>query len=131
MFTHITVGAADVASSRQFYDATFLALGRDIGSTQDRWITYVFDGIVFAVSLPIDGKPASCANGVTIGLAAPTEDHVRAWHASGLANGGVSEGLPGLRNEGRSYVAYLRDPVGNKLCARYDFDRGSGEADHR
>jgi catechol 2,3-dioxygenase-like lactoylglutathione lyase family enzyme len=131
MFTHVTVGAANMESSRRFYDATFAALGRDLGLTQDRWITYVFDNIVFAVGLPIDGKPASYANGVTIGLAAPTEEHVRAWHASGLANGGVSEGPPGLRNEGRSYVAYLRDPVGNKLCARYDFDRGSDETGRR
>jgi catechol 2,3-dioxygenase-like lactoylglutathione lyase family enzyme len=131
MFTHVTVGAANLESSRQFYDATFSALGRDVGSMQDRWIAYVFDNIVFAVGLPIDGKPASYANGVTIGLAAPTEDHVRAWYASGLANGGVCEGLPGLRNEGRSYVAYLRDPVGNKLCARHDFDRGPGEARRR
>ena len=122
MFAHLTVGASSMESSRQFYDATFAALGRGIGEVQGRWLVYASNSVVFAVGLPIDGNPASYANGVTIGLSAPSEEHVRSWYDAGLRNGGVSEGLPGLRNEGRSYVAYLRDPVGNKLCAKYDFE---------
>jgi hypothetical protein len=39
-------------------------------------------------------------------------------HAAGLANGGTDEGEPGIREAYTSdfYVAYLRDPVGNKIA---------------
>ena len=43
-----------------------------------------------------------------------------AWHAAGVANGGVTcEDPPGWRESaagGHIYLAYLRDPWGNKLC---------------
>ena len=39
------------------------------------------------------------------------------FHASALKNGGVNEGLPGLRSDG-NYYAYIRDPEGNKICAK-------------
>jgi catechol 2,3-dioxygenase-like lactoylglutathione lyase family enzyme len=43
---------------------------------------------------------------------------VRKAYAAALANGGVSEGAPGLRPEYHAhyYGAYFRDPDGNKLC---------------
>jgi catechol 2,3-dioxygenase-like lactoylglutathione lyase family enzyme len=75
---------------------------------------------VFAVSLPIDGKPATVANGGTIGFACSSSDQADAWHATGVANGGVAiEDPPGVREgpTGNLYLAYLRDPDGNKLCA--------------
>ena len=43
-----------------------------------------------------------------------------AWHAAGVANGGTPcEDPPGVRAgpTGKMYLAYLRDPAGNKLCA--------------
>jgi catechol 2,3-dioxygenase-like lactoylglutathione lyase family enzyme len=75
---------------------------------------------VFSVSLPIDGKPATFANGGTIGFACNSSDQAAAWHAAGIANGGATcEEPPGVREGGmgKMYLAYLRDPDGNKLCA--------------
>jgi uncharacterized glyoxalase superfamily protein PhnB len=70
------------------------------------------------VTKPIDGKPATAANGGTIGIVASRADQVQAWHDAGAANGGASiESPPSLRPNG-SFVAYLRDPDGNKLTAR-------------
>jgi catechol 2,3-dioxygenase-like lactoylglutathione lyase family enzyme len=81
---------------------------------------------VFSVSLPIDGQPATHGNGSTIGFACPSVEHVHAWHAAGLAHGGTScEDPPGVR-EGvgnRLYLAYLRDPDGNKICGLYRMPR--------
>jgi hypothetical protein len=72
------------------------------------------------VSLPRDGQLATVANGGTIGFAAASPEQVEAWHATGVAQGGAScEDPPGLREGefGKLYLAYLRDPDGNKLCA--------------
>ena len=75
---------------------------------------------VFGVGKPINGEPASVANGATIGFACETPEQAHAWHAAGLANGGTAiENPPGLRQgaAGQLYLAYLRDPDGNKICA--------------
>ena len=75
---------------------------------------------VFALSKPIDGESASHGNGSTIGFAAKTPEEADAWHAAGIANGGIScEDPPGIREGtiGKLYLAYLRDPSGNKICA--------------
>ena len=49
-------------------------------------------------------------------------EQVDAFHAAGVANGGTTcEDPPGWRDgpTGRIYLAYLRDPIGNKLCSIY------------
>lgn len=71
------------------------------------------------MSKPIDGKPATPANGGTIGFLAKSQEEADAWHATGIANGGTTcEEPPGVREGGvKMYLAYLRDPDGNKICA--------------
>lgn len=120
MFSHIMVGANDIAASKKFYDATFAAMGGKPGRADDKGrLTYMHNGSVFMVSPPINGEPACGANGGTIGLAMSPEQ-ANAWHAAGVANGGTAiEDAPGVRSSamGDLYLAYLRDPAGNKLCA--------------
>ncbi len=121
MFTHIMVGSNDIARSRKFYDALFVAIGGTAGTQDARGrLLYQHKGGRFMVSPPIDGKPACHANGGTIGIGAASTAEVDAWHQAGVANGGVSiEDPPGPRQgaAGQIYLAYLRDPDGNKLCA--------------
>ena len=121
MFTHIMVGSNDIARSRKFYDALFVAIGGTAGTQDARGrLLYQHKGGRFMVSPPIDGKPACHANGGTIGICAASTAEVDAWHQAGVANGGVSiEDPPGPRQgaAGQIYLAYLRDPDGNKLCA--------------
>jgi catechol 2,3-dioxygenase-like lactoylglutathione lyase family enzyme len=72
--------------------------------------------------LPLDNKPATPANGGTIGFMAKSVELVDAFHAAGVANGGVTcEDPPGYREgpAGKMYLAYLRDPIGNKICAMF------------
>ena len=72
------------------------------------------------VSKPIDGEPATHANGGTIGFTMDGPAQAEAWHKAGVAAGGTSiEDPPGVRQgaAGQIYLAYLRDPDGNKLCA--------------
>jgi catechol 2,3-dioxygenase-like lactoylglutathione lyase family enzyme len=123
MFSHVMVGANDIAASKQFYDATLGALGVSPGGQDDKGrVFYVTPTGVFAITKPINGEPAACANGATIGFAAKSPEQADAWHAAGIAAGGTTcEDPPGVRmgGNGKLYLAYLRDPAGNKLCALY------------
>ena len=117
MFSHIMVGANDVEESKKFYDAALGALGLPAGVMDPKGrCFYMTDGGVFALTKPIDGGEATAANGGTIGFAASSPEAADAFHKAGLENGGVAiEDPPGDR--GGMYIAYLRDPSGNKICA--------------
>lgn len=122
MFSHIMVGANDVQASKKFYDATLGALGIQPGFEDDKGrIFYMSAAGAFAITAPINGEAVSASNGGTIGFAATSPEQADAWHAAGLAAGGSTcEDPPGVRdagNGGKLYLAYLRDPSGNKLCA--------------
>ena len=120
MFSHIMVGASDLEKSKTFYDAVLGTLGVGPAMVDGHRIFYMTPTGVFAVSEPINGEPACYANGGTIGFACSSTEQADAWHAAGVANGGVTcEDPPGVREGGmgKLYLAYLRDPAGNKLCA--------------
>ena len=121
MFSHIMVGASDINESKVFYDAILGALGHEAGVIDEKGRCFYFTKLgVFSISKPIDGEPVSHGNGSTIGFAAESGAMADAWHAAGLANGGTAiEEPPGPRESGvgKIYLAYLRDPAGNKVCA--------------
>lgn len=121
MYSHMMVGSDDLDKSKAFYDATFQAIGGRPGITDPKGrLIYLYNGGVFMISKPIDGEPATFANGGTIGFAMDSPEQADAWHAAGVEAGGTSiEDPPGWREQpsGKMYLAYLRDPDGNKLCA--------------
>ncbi len=123
MFSHVMVGSNDIEASRTFYDALFAAVGGKAAMRDPKGrLIYSHDGALFMVTTPIDGQPACHANGGTIGFRMTSPEQADAWHAAGVAAGGAScEDPPGIRNSsfGDLYLAYLRDPAGNKLCAMY------------
>ena len=120
MFSHIMLGATDLAASKKFYDAALGALGIGPGHQDDKGrVFYMTDTGIFAISTPINGEPACAANGGTIGFNVASPEQGDAWHAAGAANGGTPcEDAPGIRESemGKMYLAYLRDPSGNKIC---------------
>ena len=115
------IGANDIHASKKFYDAILGTLGISPGITDDKGrVFYRSKTGVFGITKPINGEPACAANGGTIGFAADSPDVADAWHAAGVANGGSAcEDPPGVREGkmGKLYLAYLRDPAGNKICA--------------
>jgi catechol 2,3-dioxygenase-like lactoylglutathione lyase family enzyme len=120
MFSHVMVGTNDLDRAKKFYDAVLGTLGIKPAIVDGNRIFYISPNGMFSVSKPIDGKPATSANGGTIGFAASSTAQADAWHAAGVANGGTTcEDPPGVRagGFGKLYLAYLRDPDGNKLCA--------------
>lgn len=120
MFSHVMVGSNDIGRSKIFYDALFAAIGANPGRQDEKGINYLHNGALFMVRPPLNGGDATHGNGSTIGFAIDNPEKVDAWHAAGVAAGGTSvEDPPGIRQAtfGPLYLAYLRDPDGNKLCA--------------
>ena len=120
MFSHIMIGTNDLDKAKTFYDALLGTLGVPPGRVDRHRIFWRTKTGTFSVSKPINGEPACCANGGTIGFAADSVDAANAFHAAGLAHGGKTcEDPPGIREGSgvKLYIAYLRDPDGNKLCA--------------
>jgi catechol 2,3-dioxygenase-like lactoylglutathione lyase family enzyme len=116
MFSHIMIGTNNLERSKAFYDAVLGTLGIPAGVVDRHRIFWRTPTGVFSTSLPIDGQPATVGNGSTVGFACQSPEQAQAWHAAGLANGGTTcEDLPGVRG-GIMYLAYLRDPDGNKIC---------------
>jgi predicted enzyme related to lactoylglutathione lyase len=115
------VGTNDIERSKKFYDATFKAMGGKEGMKDDKGrLIYMHNNGLFMVTQPIDGQPATAGNGCTIGFAMESSEQADAWHKAGVESGGTAiEDAPGVRSAsyGDLYLAYLRDPDGNKLCA--------------
>jgi catechol 2,3-dioxygenase-like lactoylglutathione lyase family enzyme len=122
MYSHMMVGSNDIDRSQRFYDALFGAMGGRPGRRDDKGrLIYMHNGSAFLVTAPIDGQPATHANGGTIGFSM-TPEQADAWHRAGTEHGGTAiEDPPGVRENafGKLYLAYLRDPDGNKLCAMH------------
>jgi len=119
MFSHIMVGSNNIEQSKRFYDAVFAAIGAKPGMQDEKGVNYRHNGAMLMVRPPRNGEAASHGNGSTIGFNLDSPERVSAWHDAGVAGGGTSiEDPPGIREGtfGKLYLAYLRDPDGNKLC---------------
>ena len=121
LFSHMMIGSNDLDASKKFYDAIFASVGGPAAVIDPRGrLFYIHNGGRFIVTQPIDGKSATHGNGSTIGFSMTSPEQADAWHKAGLAAGGTAiENPPGWRegSTGKLYLAYLRDPDGNKLCA--------------
>jgi catechol 2,3-dioxygenase-like lactoylglutathione lyase family enzyme len=124
MIGYVTIGSNDIDRSVAFYDPVMGALGYEQVFKQGGWAGYAPPGqepVVMVCSPPFNGETATFGNGMMVALTAPSRAAVEAFHKAALANGGKDEGAPGVRGEGTWFGAYVRDPVGNKICA---FNKG-------
>ncbi len=120
MFSHVMLGVKDLEASRTFYDALLATLGIGPGAANKNRYFYRSPTGSFAITTPINGEPATAGNGCTVGFLAKSQEQVDAFHATAISHGGTTcEDPPGLREDSKLYLAYLRDPDGNKLCALY------------
>ena len=122
MFSHVMVGVNDLEVSRNFYDALLGTLGVGPGVANKNRYFYRSPSGLFGITTPINGEPATHGNGSTIGFAMASPEQADAFHAAGVTNGGTTcEDPPGWREgpSGPLYLAYLRDPDNNKICARH------------
>ena len=124
MLSHMMIGSNDIDASKKFYDAVLAVLGAGeamthVNATGQKRLFYIHNGSTFSISEPINGEPATVANGSTIGLACDSPEQLQALHDVAIANGGTSvEGAPGPRESdiGVMYLCYFLDPDGHKVC---------------
>lgn len=124
MFSHIMIGTNDFARAKHFYDKVLATLGVAPGTineaaTGHKRAFWFHNGGIFAISEPINGEPATIANGSTIGFACDSLEQVKAFHDAAVAAGGTSiEDPPGPRTGamGTLNLGYVRDLDGHKLC---------------
>ncbi|MBT8078766.1 MAG: VOC family protein [Gammaproteobacteria bacterium] len=124
MLHHVMIGSSDIERAKSFYNAVLGVLGarapiehhNDTGQLR---LFYIHDGSTFCISEPIDGEPATAANGSTIGFACNSPAQVKEFHDVAVANGGISvEDPPGPRESklGTMHLCYFLDPDGHKIC---------------
>jgi len=121
LFAFVMVGSNDLNKSAKFYDSVFIPLEIKKVKTTDKYVCYAQnnspDEIEFYVTKPNNKEVATYGNGTMITFLADSTKVVDSFHTIALENGGVNEGLPGIRSDGKYYV-YIRDPEGNKICAK-------------
>jgi len=124
MLNHVMIGSNDIERSKTFYNAVLGVLGAgepmvNVNATGQTRLFYIHDGSTFSVSEPINGEPATCANGFTIGFKCKSLEQVKELHDVAIAHGGTSiEDPPGTRNAsmGPMNLCYFLDPDGHKIC---------------
>lgn len=127
MFNHIMVGTNDIDRSKRFYQEVLGTLGyageplAHTNATGQQRLFFRHNGGTLCLSEPIDGAPATAANGGTIAFKCDSPEKVKEFHDVAVAAGGTSiEGSPGPRDGGAlgtMHLSYVRDPDGHKLCA--------------
>ena len=124
MLNHTMIGSNDIQRTKAFYDAVLSVLGagpamEHVNDTGQTRLFYIHDGSTFGISEPINGEPATVANGATIGFICNSPEQLQEFHDAAIANGGTtSEDPPGVRegSMGTMYLCYFLDPDGHKIC---------------
>jgi hypothetical protein len=125
MLSYLFIGANDVEASARFYDAVLSPLGYEKDRSEGQYCFSLPEtadksngpGSIH-IAKPFNGQDATAGNGMMPALRADSRAKVDEVHATGIASGGTDEGKPGIREAYTDdfYVAYLRDPVGNKIA---------------
>ncbi|MBO9478533.1 VOC family protein [Shimia sp. R11_0] len=122
MIAYITVGADDIHTAERFYSTFLPALGYRLEHYHGD-LSYIPPDSPpispdFYVKAPFNGASASAGNGTMVAFQAESQQQVRDLHAAALSAGGTDAGAPGFRDaySDNFFVAYLRDPQGNKLA---------------
>ncbi len=123
MLAYANVGTNDLAAARAFYAPLFEHLGYPVHYEDENVVSWgdPDDDSVprFFVCRPFDEADATVGNGSMNAFRADSATAVRRLYELAMRHGGKDEGAPGYRPESygdKFFVAYVRDPAGNKLA---------------
>ena len=120
MIDHISIAVSDLARSTRFYEAVLGVIGYTAIDVRGSTVGFGKTYSEFWINARPDMAPLPANPGAHICLRVRSTDLVDAFHAAALANGGTSNGAPGLRpHDGANgyYAAFIRDPDGNRVEA--------------
>ena len=85
MFSHVMVGSNDIDRAQAFYDALLGVIGagagmRDADDQGNVRVFYRHGDSMFCLTKPINGAPATAANGGTIGFNCRSGEQVKQFH---------------------------------------------------
>lgn len=123
MLDHVSITVNDLDRAAPFYDAVMAALGVPCVRRDADMLGYGIrnrredDGHTYLTVRRSSGTVM--ADNRHWAFRAPDRAAVDAFHAAGLANGGICNGPPGLRPDYHPsyYAAFLIDPEGNRIEA--------------
>ena len=127
MFDHVTIGAADRATSRAFYATVLPHLGLTAAHDDPTLVEW------HDFSIAPAGEDRPVTTGLHVGFRAPSPAHVEAFWRAGVEAGYRDDGAPGPRPQYTpDYVgAFLLDPDGNSAEAvTHGGVRTDGVIDH-
>ena len=120
MIDHVSVAVSDLPRAMRFYEAVLGAIGYTMLDIRGTTVGFGKKYSEFWINVRPDMKPLTPHSGAHTCLRARARDEVDAFHAVALANGGTSDGAPGLRphdSVGGYYAAFIRDADGNRIEA--------------
>jgi catechol 2,3-dioxygenase-like lactoylglutathione lyase family enzyme len=119
MLDHVSIGVADIAAARSFYDAALKPLGYECLSVGEGSLGYGRDAPALWISAVQRPVPPDAGSGLHFCFTAPSRQSVDAFHKAALGAGGRDNGKPGLRTEyaPEYYAAFVIDPDGYRIEA--------------
>ena len=120
MIDHISIAVRDLKAAERFYTALLAPLGMSkLREWPDAAVGLGKKHPEFWINARADMARLPDDSGVHVCLRARETAAVDAFHAAGVAAGGMSDGAPGLRPHyyENYYAAFIRDPDGNRIEA--------------
>jgi catechol 2,3-dioxygenase-like lactoylglutathione lyase family enzyme len=119
MFDHVSIGVADIARSKKFYDATLKPLGISLLSDGESSLGYGEKAVQLWLGATKKPVKADVDSGLHFCFLAKDRAAVDAFYAAALKAGGKDNGKPGLRTDYSPdyYGAFVIDPDGNNVEA--------------
>jgi catechol 2,3-dioxygenase-like lactoylglutathione lyase family enzyme len=120
MIDHISIAVSDLARATRFYEAVLSAIGYELLVVRGSTVGFGKQYPEFWLNARPDMAPLPANNGSHVCLRVRSSELVDVFHSAALANGGTSNGAPGLRPHERLtgyYAAFIRDHDGNRIEA--------------
>jgi catechol 2,3-dioxygenase-like lactoylglutathione lyase family enzyme len=120
MIDHISIAVSDLSRSTRFYEAVLGTIGYELLVVRGSTVGFGKQYPEFWLNARPDMEPLPPNNGSHICLRVRSIGMVDAFHAAAVANGGTSNGPPGLRPHERLtgyYAAFIRDFDNNRVEA--------------
>jgi catechol 2,3-dioxygenase-like lactoylglutathione lyase family enzyme len=119
MFDHVSIGVADIARTKKFYDAALKPLGYTLLSDGEASLGYGEKAVSLWIGKAARPVKADMESGLHFCFVARDRKAVDAFHAAALAAGGKDNGKPGVRADysPKYYAAFAIDPDGYRVEA--------------